>query len=456
MTEFPRMVCRLAVAGCLLALAACASGSARPLVGPEQAAILEDPAPQALQRRAASLRHELIRPVTLDFTQPLSLDELSVIAVVANPDLYALRAQQQVAQAQVFASGLFPDPQLSASLDRVLSPTGQGLVSAYAGGLSLDVLGTLFTRRADQAVARHAADQLRLDIAWAEWNTAGQARLLAERLHYQTEAGKLARESAAAAQRLLGAVREAAQRGDLKGDDLQAQRAAGVDATVRAEALRKDIDTTRLELNRVLGLQPSTPLALAALPSQAPTPTASVEDLFAAARRQRLDLKALEEGYASQQASLRRAVLGQYPRVAVTLNRARDTSAVHTWGPAVNLDLPLWNRNRGEIALATAEREVLRAEFAARLHQTRADLAALLAALQSDERALEQSRGEAQALAALALQYEAAAQRGDLARSAVDVMRLTAIDKQITVLGLEQSCGEQRIALSLLTGDPFP
>ena len=142
--------------------------------------------------------------------------------------------------------------------------------------------------------------------------------------------------------------------------------------------------------------------------------------------------------------------------MAITLNRARDTTPVNTWGPAVNLDLPLWNRNRGGIALAAAGREVLRAEYAARLHQTRADIATLLAALGSDQLALDALRSEADAVAALSARYEAAAQRGDLARSAVDAVRLAAINKQIAILGLEQSCDEQRIALALLTGDAFP
>jgi outer membrane protein TolC len=418
--------------------------------------VLSDPAAESLGRKAGELQHVLIKPVTLDFSQPLTLDELSVIAVVANPDLAALRARQRLADAQVFASGLFPDPQLSASVDRVLSPTGTGLVSAYAGGLTLDVVAGLFTRSAERGAARHAAQQQRLDIAWAEWNTAGDARLLASRLQYQLRTARLADEAAVAARRLLASIVQASARGDLKGDDLQAQRAVGVDATLRAAAVHKDVESTRLELNRVLGLTPDTKLALAPPQPGATASGQSLGALFAAARSQRLDLRALEEGYAGQEAALHRAALGQYPHVAITLNRARDTTPVNTWGPAVNLDLPLWNRNRGGIALAAAGREVLRAEYAARLHQTRADIATLLAALGSDQLALDALRSEADAVAALSARYEAAAQRGDLARSAVDAVRLAAIDKQIAILGLEQSCDEQRIALALLTGDAFP
>jgi len=434
-------------------LVACTSYRSQPLEGE---ALLDGPAETAIVQQAGALRHALIRPVVLDFAAPLGLDAISVLAVVANPDLIALRLQQQVADAQVFASGLFPDPQLSLGIDRVLASSESGLVSGRAAGLSLDVLGTLFTRAADRDVARRASGQLRLDLAWAEWNTAGNARLLASRLPYLQQVDELSQEAAAAATQLLARVQEAAARGDLKGDDLQAQRTAGLDATLRAVAARKERQATRLELNRVLGLKPDAPLALAVPEHRAPAARLPAADLFAAARRQRLDLQALAEGYASQEAGLRRAVLGQYPRVGLTLNRNRDTSAVHSWGPAVNLDLPLWNRNRGEIAQATASRDLLRAEFAARLHQTRADITALVSALDADEQALVPARAEAAALDRLSAAYAAAATHGDLSRSAVEAARLAALDKQITVLGLEQSCTEQRIALALLTGDPFP
>ena len=450
-------VARLLMVGVLISsVAACAAYRPEPLQGPDVEASLQDPAVPSLVQQAGGLRHALIAPVVLDPSAPLTLDAVTVIAVIANPDLAALRVQQQVADAQVFASGLFPDPQLSLGIDRVLSPSGAGLVTAYTGGLSLDVLGKFFTRRTDQEVARNAARQLRLDVAWAEWNTGGGARLQAIRQHYLARIDVLGRSAAVLATRLLESIDDAVARGDLKGDDLQAQRNAALDVALRADTASKALEANRLELNHMLGLRPDSAVRLATLVVGEPPTLPSTAELFAAARRQRLDLQALEQGYAGQEANVARAVLGQYPRVGITLNRARDTSAVHTWGPAVNLDLPLWNRNRGEIALTSATRAQLRAEFVARLHQTRADIVTLVAALNTDQRTLRTARGEATLLQGSVAAYEAAAERGDLTRGVVDATRLTAIDKQIAVLSLEQSCAEQRVALALMTGDPFP
>jgi outer membrane protein TolC len=398
----------------------------------------------------------LIPAVTLDFTQPLTPDEVTVVAVLANPDLRALRTKESVAAAQLFASGLFPDPQVSLSVDKLLSPKDQGLVNGYAGGLSLDLLGALATRSIERQAARTAANQTRLDIAWHEWTTAGQARLLAVRLPYQMQAAVLAEKAAASADRILTLTLAATERGDLKGDELEARRIAAADATVRAAAMARDAQSTQLELNRMLGLKPDETLAVAGPAALAAWTAPDPNALFQTARSQRLDLQALAQGYASQEATLHRAILGQYPRLGIAVTRARDTSAVHTLSPAVSLDLPIWNRNWGAISVARADRTRLRAEFAARLHQTRADIAALVAGINRDEAPRVAVAAGMADIERIADSFDESAARGDVTLQVADSARAAAIDKQILLLALEQSCAEQRIALALATGTPFP
>jgi outer membrane protein TolC len=165
-------------------------------------------------------------------------------------------------------------------------------------------------------------------------------------------------------------------------------------------------------------------------------------------------LTALAQGYSSQEAALHRAVLGQYPRLGITINRASDTSNVHTLGPAVSFDLPLWNRNRGAIAVAKADRSRLRAEFAARLHQTRADIAALVTSLDRDEQARTTLAGELPEIERVASAFEDASRRHDVIQPTAEAARSTALDKHIALLALEQTCAEERIALALAVGAP--
>lgn len=444
-------------AACLasLMLAACATYHAKPLDGADVDSVLASPDRAVLARRAAELSHPRLPPVELDFTRPLDADEIAAIAVLTNPDLRSLRLQQRLAGAQVFAAGLLPDPQVSFGFDDVLSPQDQGLSSARTGSLTLDLLGSMATRRVDLAAARAAAEQVRLDVAWQEWTTAGQARLLALRLPRQRSAAQLARDAADAADAALRRTLAAAARGDLQGDEVEARRIAAADADARALATERDAEISRLELNRMLGLTPAEALDVADPPSLGSWLAPDPEALFAAARSERLDLLALAAGYDSQQAALHRAVLGQYPRLAITLTRARDTSQVETFGPAVTLDLPLWNRNRGAIATAGATRDKLFGEYQARLHQTRAEIAALVAALNLDEQARAALVDELPGIERVAAGFEAAAERGDVAAPLAESARASAIDKRLALLALDQACAEQRLALALAVGRPL-
>jgi outer membrane protein, heavy metal efflux system len=425
-----------------------------PLAAADVDGILDSPDAAELSRKAEQLRHPLLAPVKLDFSAPLTGEEIEAIAVIANPDLRALRTQQGVADAQVFSSGLLPDPQVSLGFDKLLSPRGQGFSNAYAGSVSLDLLAALAIRPTERQGEKAAAQQLRDDISWQEWTTAGQARLLAVRLVYQVKARELTHQAVDQAQRALKRALTVAGTGDLAADDIEVRRIAAADARDRALTADRDADATGLELNRTLGLQPDEKLSLADVPSLRAWQHVSADQLFVAARARRLDLTALAQGYSSQEAALHRAVLGQYPRLGITINRASDTSNVHTLGPAVSFDLPLWNRNRGAIAVAKADRSRLRAEFAARLHQTRADIAALVASLDRDEQARTTLAGQLPEIERVANAFEDASRRHDVIQTTAEAARSTALDKQIALLALEQSCAEERIALALAVGSP--
>ncbi|MEW6611585.1 MAG: TolC family protein [Pseudomonadota bacterium] len=440
---------------CLLALAGCAAYHPAPLDEARLNQALATPAPGRLARQAAHLQQLRIPPITLDFSRPFTGEELAVIAVLVNPELQALRTRERVAQAQVFAAGLLPDPQLAASLDRPSSGQAPDLMSAYNLGMSWDIAG-LLTRKANQRIARDKALQVHYDVAWAEWLTANQARLQAARLHYLAVQEAVAREAAATADRLYQITRQNVQRGDATLVDLGLRQVALLDAQDRALTLARAREKARQELNRTLGLPPEMPLPLAdrfPLPPQRPLDPAR---LFTRAEGARLDLSALRAGYASQEGTLYRAILGQYPRFNLGLGRARDTGGVRTLGFAVTLDLPLFNRNRGAIAEARATRAQLYAEYVARLHQTRSDIAALVADLAEIQR---ERKILAEQLPSLGLAEETlrrAVAEGNATLLSYEAVRASYLDKRLKLLSLEQAAAEQDVALQLAIGEAWP
>jgi len=430
-------------------LAGCASYAPAPLHGDAQA-MLDGPdlGPAAVDATLKS--HPRLKPVAIDLSQPLTPEALGLIAVIANPDLKAARAKAKVADAQVFSAGLLPDPVITLGADHILS--GPDMTDALLAQLAVDLVA-LRDRRVTLEGQRAARNQVRLDLAWQEWQTAGKARLLAARIAGLGRTLSLDREEKTAADADLARVETAAARGDVRGDAVVAHRLAAADTADKTRSAERDLDGARLDLNRLLGLKPETLIQVAEIPpASAPLDT---EVLFARARTERLDLHALEAGYDSQEASVRKAVMDQFPTLELTISRARDTTDNQTIGPQVNFTLPVWNRNQGGIATAEATRDQLRAEYAARLFTTRADIADLVQGLKSEQRQRAEIVAQVSPLTRLADASEAAAARGDLARDTADATRQSVVDKSLALANLDQAMAEQTIALELAVGAPL-
>ncbi|MEI6644317.1 MAG: TolC family protein [Novosphingobium sp.] len=420
-------------------LTACASYAPHPL---------NDALPDvSLSRDAAALDRPYLRPASIDLAQPLDMNAIATIAVIANPDLKALRARAAVADAQAFAARLLPDPNFSLAANKVLSGPDPFLDLAGALGLDINALRTAKVRRMGaEALAR----QVRLDLAWAEWQTAGQARLQAARIISLAQLVPVLAASNATARALLERTLRAAGRGDLAADQAQAARIAAFDAQDRMRSAERDLAAARLELTRLLGLPPATSLALA---PQTPDETQlDPEHLFAIAKSRRFDLQALQAGYGAQEAVLHKAILDQFPNLMLTINSGRDSAGNTSVGPAVSFDLPIWNRNRGVIAAERATREALRAEYDARLFQTRAEIAAAISGLTVARKQRRAVTADLPALTRFAVAARRAATRGDLPLGTAETAEQTVRDKQVLLAQSDQAIAEQMIALELLTG----
>jgi len=307
----------------------------------------------------------------------LDMDAVATLAVLNNPDLKAARATMHVAQAQAFAAGLLPDPQLSFSVDhptdRVISSADPRYpeYNAYGLGLTVD-LQSLLTHSSTHTAASAAYQQAQLDLLWQEWQTVAQARTLylqqsiaTARYAFLAPAEQTYAQAAAHSQRAL-------QAGNVTIEQSGADVAVLVDIRAQLGSAHRSLLQAQQALRALLGVRPdvSVPLQPMAAPALVDRPTM----LAAVARlaQTRPDLRALQAGYRSQEAQLRAAVLSQFPNISLGITRARDVSDVHTNGVGVTLTLPLFDRGRGNIAIQRATRERLRAEYQVRLDQASA------------------------------------------------------------------------------------
>ncbi|HZU63907.1 MAG TPA: TolC family protein [Novosphingobium sp.] len=440
---------RASAAALLLALAGCAAYRPAPL--PDSQLALAPPVAAVMSTQAEHIDRPWLHPATIDLARPLDANAIGVLAVLANPDLKAQRAAAGISAAQAFAARLLPDPNLSFSYDRLLS--GPDSLDNFAGQIAQDI-GLLRERKVIAAAGRAQNRQVRLDIAWAEWQTAGAARLQAVRVAALETQVTLARSSDTSARAMLASSLGASLRGDIAGDAVQANRLAALDAAERLRAAETALAAARQELARLLGLPPGSRLQLA---DTAPAVPAELDParLFALAERNRTDLAALRAGYAAQEAAVHKAVLDQFPTLQLGFGASRDTTGNQLLGSSVNFTLPLWNRNRGGIAIETATRASLQAAYVARLAQTRADIAAAIDGIALARHTASDLQSQIAALSAYAMGASRAAAHGDLAATTALLARQSLLDRQSQLSAANQALGEQMIALELLTGTPI-
>jgi len=411
-------------------------------------------------------------PLVYDPTDGLSPDEAAVYAVLANPDLRAARAARGVAEASLFAAGLLPDPQLAATADFPVHKNTGALVQTGLG-LSLD-LNAFLARGAARDAAAAGARRVDLDLAWQEWQAAQQARLLVCRAAYVDR--QVA--AAAAASAALDSSRRAVAAAAARNLATAAERAAAVTVARDAHATLLDREgeraACRRDLNRLLGLAPGAevPLQLDAVPfaraGDDPAACAATDSAAARAVRalatdslrarleeSRLDLRALRQGYASQEASVRAAVKQRFPRINLGVNRLRNDAGLLTLGPALTLDLPFLNGGRGDVAVARATRAQLRQEYVARVFAARADAADLLDDLARTRRLLADAVAARDAADRVAAACDAAWRAGDLDLVTRDTARSERLARTLDVWQLRRRLAELAVGLETVSGRIF-
>ena len=392
-------------------------------------------------------------PADFDPSATLDADAFATLAVENNPDLRAGRADHDVAQAQVLQAGLLPNPQIGGNYGSLLS--GPGTIDSWGASFSQDIKG-LITLSAQRSAAEQEARKVDADLLWQEWQVIGKARLL----YIDTvEQDKLYDLLLAA--RSLVAERAERSRHALAAGDLDLTVAAP-DFTALADLDKQvaDLDRQRLgrqhEIDALLGLAPDVRLRFRSQVTLPPMDEATVRRALTELDRRRPDLTALQLGYGSQEEKLRGAILAQFPALSFGGAYGSDTSHIQTFGPQITLELPIFNRNQGNIAIERATRQKLHDEYANRLDAARGEVEAMLRerALLADQRAqLETALAEATRIAD---QATAAFKTGGIdERSYVD-LQMTRLARQQELVALEQQALEQRAAMATLTGAGLP
>ncbi len=403
-----------------------------------------------LKHKLSELAHSGVR-----IDQPLSVYDVAVLAVENNPDLIATRTQRGVAQAQVLEAGLLPNPSISASYLFVLNPTFGALLPDVTASVTQDIQKTI-TMKGRLRSAQAAALQVDASILWEEWQLIGKARLLV----FDIVQGEKLRKSLLAYRDTLKdryeRGRQALGQGNFTLATVAPDIAAVSDAQKSLNDNDRDLDKNKHDLSALLGLSPEVEIPLKTQLQVLQVDQKAVMHALEDLANRRPDLIALQLGYRSEDEKVRAAIVGQFPALTFGPSGERDPGDVKTFGPQLTMDLPIFDRNQGNIAIEKTTRDQLRAEFEARLSAAHSEVLASLAAQRLLARQLEEERAELPVLEGFAKQAESAMKEGNLdERAFVDLVTAN-YSKQQAVLTLEMQLLEQEVAVATLIGAGMP
>lgn len=337
------------------------------------------------------------------------------LAIAADASLGVARAEYAAALGRQAVAGLPADPGLSLQTEYARREQEPWLY-----GLGLDwVLPSPARRRLDRAIADAEVQAARADLLAQVWQ-------LRQRVATALSALEAGRRRTSQLERLAALQQRRAEQMDRRvaaGEDAAADALPAREAALHAAAAHADaviaLAEARAAFAEALGLPAAAADGLSVDWPDWGRPPPLAPGLLAARREQallaRADLAALIAAYDASERRLQRAIARQYPQWVLSPGYEWDHGIVKL-PLALGLQLPVFDRNRGEIAEATGAREVAGAR---------------LIALQAEIHARIDAAGAAETLAAdaVAAAERRAAAAADRQRRAERALALGAIDR---------------------------
>jgi outer membrane protein TolC len=415
-----------------------------------------DPVADALRIPASRIRASQEMSQVVDVRHGIGPDDAAAIALYSNPALRAIRDRRGLAGAQVIQAGILPNPIVSYARDFVTGGNTAGTVTAYNLTAAWEFTA-LIPFLPKQTAARRNFRSVDLDVAWQEWQIAMNARVAVYRVLSLDAQVARASEATEGLQQSTDAMRKATEAHEKTVLDLAAVESASQDSRATMLALQQEFEKQRLGLNKILGVEPETNVTLReglTLPTRL-TPS-NERELFDGLESRRLDLLGLQQGLESQDATVRAAVLAQFPKMSAAFVKASDTTNVHTTGFTVAVDVPIFDRNQGVVATERATRQRLRDEYNQRVFEARSDIATAIADIRSLNRQIAAAEEALPLLEKLVASAQTATDQGNADVLSYYTARSNLLQKRIQLIKLQEQLLEANTALEIASGRYLP
>jgi outer membrane protein, heavy metal efflux system len=300
----------------------------------------------------------------------LTVEKLVETGFNRRADLLAARQRLAIAEGRVRTARQRPNPTLDAEYGTPRILGGESESDFSVGVTQVFELGGKRSRRT--AVAELELQQTRAEVAALERSFAAGIRqaytnAIAAARQLDVLEGLIAADA-----EILRATEARLKEGDVAPLDLNLVRVENDRLRVQVIQTRAELETNLLEIRNSIGANLAENIRLAPQTARPPRLDLGINELTDLALRGRADLQAARLGEELGTARINLARSGAVPNVAASLRFSRTKGIVDlpetaggsfatdldneiTFG--VSVEIPVFNRNQGEIASAVAERE---------------------------------------------------------------------------------------------------
>ena len=310
--------------------------------------------------------------------------------------------------------------------------------SAWTAGLGFD-LNSLLLYQAHQNIGERQSQQAQYDLLWQAWQVSQNAQLLLIDCYFAQQKIELTQEYILRLEKRYQHSSGAVEQGDANLADSASDLMPLLDAHSQANIFMHDLNDKSSQLAQLLGVENTIPILAEDLSNPTVLSAPDLHQGLALLEQSRPDLLALQQGYAAQEESVRSAILAQFPALTIGITSAKDTGGLKTQGFNIGISLPLFNANRGNIAIERASRALLSLEYQKRLMDTQSAVVKLWQAKQLFAQQQVVLHEHLASINTLFTRAQLAYQQGDLSGLLFSNIESTWFNKNIEQLDVSQS-----------------
>ncbi len=298
-----------------------------------------------------------------------SVERLIGLGSTRRADLLAARQRLAIAEGRLRQAGLRPNPTLDTEYGSPRFLGGEPESDFSAGVTQVFELGGKRSKRV--AVAELELTRIKSELSALERTVAIEIRVAYTSALSAARQLDVLERLIPANEELLRVTEARLNEGDVAPLDVNLVRVENDRFKVQAIQLQSELETNLLQLRTLIGADITEPLVIAPQPDRPPRFDTLLSDLSEIALKTRADLQAARIGEELGSAKIGLAKANAVPNLSAGIKYSRNNSLIDfparlgggsfpnkdnslTFG--VSVEIPVFNRNQGEIASATGEK----------------------------------------------------------------------------------------------------